>query len=510
MVLLFTLSVIQYSIVVRNDFVWDAKTIILEDPTIRDFSNIGSFFVKDYYNYISQEGSAIKDLKYYRPVVKILLALEYRMFGPRPYGYNAVNIILNAFVVVLCFAFVMTITGDKQLAFLSTVLYSVNPARVEVVSWVYSFSYIVTAFFSMLSLVLYVRKKYLISIVFFILALFSQEGSVMLPAIIIIYEYCIANEEPYRKYLKVSPYLIAMSAYIVIRRTAAGALQLTNLDYLTLFNTDAVILKKYIKMSFLPDAAITIYQKEFFHSLDREVLFSYAVISLLVLLGIVFFKKSRHYLFWYLWFFVWIIPIFNAGAVGEYLLNEKMIYLAVLGLCICITGFVMMASRSRLTVAGLFLCLICFHFTVTFHRNLYWKDSFTYLKKSFEFAPNFYLSHYALATEYVSRGDYLNALEEYRKTIALNPVYSYAHNNMGNVYLVLGDMDNAARSYEKTIEIDPVNPQPYYNLGLIAEKKERLGHALEHYRKYLSLVPQPESRILEHIRAVELKNREIM
>ncbi len=534
------LALIQYAYSFKNDFVWDANAVFREDPSIREFKYLPHYFTEDMLRHVDYLGAQGSQLKYYRPLTKTLHLLEYQLFGPNPVGYNAVNIILNAVVAVVGFLLICSITGKREAAFLAALLYAVNPARVEAVSWAYSDSYIITALLSLLALFFYHKKRYVLACAGFTLALFCHESAILFPAIILLYEYFLRREHTVRSYGRTLPFFAIAGLFLIIRRSVVGPLPFTDLDPITMFNTIAVVVKRSVKIFFLPDGLVTIYPREVFPGLTMEVVISYFLIFGLVMFGILLWRKKREYLFWYLWFFVWIAVSFNVGRFGEYLMADKSLNLASFGFCTLIALLSLDAGKYvRFAVAAV-LCLVLVHAGITFSRTLYWKDNDTYFSKVLQFAPRFRLAthslarHYAstgryeqainlylqtlesspdfypsasdLAELYVSLGRYDQAIAWYRKTIKMNPRYGQADCNLGNVYFLLGNDDQALVEWESAIQKDALNAMPYYNIGMVMEKRGEFADALRYYRTFISLNPEEMPPDLpERLKNVEQK-----
>lgn len=502
---LLLVSLLQYVYSIQNDFVWDSATVFREDPTIRDFKYIPDYFREDYYRRMPNEGEQVKRLLYYRPLIKIFHLFEYKAFGTNPLGYNIVNIVLNAAVVVLGFLFIVAATGSSNAAFLAALLYAVNPSRVEAVSWAYSDSYIITAFFSFLSLLLYQRRRYILSYAVFGLAILCHESAILLPAIVFLYEYLIEAGNGPRKFAQAAPFFAIAGAFLIIRRVVAGALPLTDIDPVTLLNTIVVVIKRYVKIFFSSDAPITIYPSELFPQLSQEVVLSYLVVFGLVIAGVSLWIKRKDYLFWYLWFFVWIAITFNIGRFGEYLMADKLLYLASFGLCALIALFVINAGRYRKFAVIAVSVLLVLHAATTFSRTRYWKDNITYFEKAVEFAPRFYYATFMLAEQYASMGRYDEAIVWYEKTANINPRFSYAYCNLGSSYYMKGDEMDAVRAWEKASQADPMNPMPYYNISMVMEKGGDFTKALQYYRKFIDLTPEKSPEMLGKLAALEEK-----
>ena len=440
LLVLVLVSVLQYSHSFGNGFVWDAKGVFVDDPTIRELKYLPRYFTEvsalgDPSRRTAPAGVSVTSIPYYRPLMKVVHLAEHAVFGTNPIPYNAVDILLNALVVALCFSVVRSVTGNPKVAFLSSLLYAVNPARAEVVSWSYSDPYIVGAIFSLSAFLLYDRRRYLLSLLSFGLALLSHETAVLVPFILLSYELLIRRDRTFAPVGRLSGFFLLAGIFLLLRRSVAGPMPVTDLGPFTLANAAVVLVNRYVKIFFLPDAPVTIYQYRpgMFASLNREVMLSYAAAALLSGFGLFLWLKKRPLFFWYLWFFVFISASFNVGRFGDYLMAEKMLYVASIGLCVVIAGLLESIGGKRLG-AGLVALFAVLHFGVTFHRTLFWTDTATYLEKALEFAPDFYLGHYALGNEHASQKRYDGAIQEYGKTLALKPDLSFAGGYISDLY----------------------------------------------------------------------------
>ncbi|MDA8084808.1 MAG: tetratricopeptide repeat protein [Nitrospiraceae bacterium] len=499
----FLVAFAQYSYSLGNDFVWDAKSVITEDPSIREVRSLPSFFTRDFWSSIPMDGKGQEYLKYYRPLIKILHLAEYSVFGPVPTGYNAVNVSLNALVAVLAMLVVSGMTGSLLTGVIAAVLYAVNPAGVEAVSWVYSDAYVLTALFSLACLLSYMHRRRMLSLLCLCLALLSHESAVLLPLVLIAYE-TLVRRSPLRYALrKTVPFLAVTAVFLGIRRAVVGPIPVTDLPFVTLANTIAVIVKRAVKIFFVPDAAVVIYPREVFPGLTGEVIVSYAAAALMLLAGGYLWVRNRVYFFWYAWFFLWLVPVMNAGSIGEYMMAEKSVYLPSLGFCVLIALLAVNAGRARTAALAAVLLFSVTHAYMTFSRLKYWSDDVTYMEKALEFTPDFFPLNYALGQAYAFRGDYDRSIIRYQRVIEVNPRMSNAYCNLGNIFYMRGENDRAVAEWEKAIEADPDNPLPYYNVGMELEKRGRQRDALGLYRKYLSLAPDPPADVAGHIRGLE-------
>lgn len=134
--------------------------------------------------------------------------------------------------------------------------------------------------------------------------------------------------------------------------------------------------------------------------------------------------------------------------------------------------------------------------------------------------PTFALSargHYLSGDDYLKKGLYPLAINEYKKAIEINPYYKEAHHGLGKAYYAQGLYEEAKTFLNKAIELEANYWQAHNDLALVYERQGLLGEARESYDKALGISPQtPElhfnlARILtkegKYSRAIERYQR---
>lgn len=505
-VIFFVTSVLQYSLSLGNGFVWDAEVAFTEDPTIRKLSDLDRAFTEPPFKNFPVEGQNLGSLEYYRPLIKTLHIFEYQVFADNPVGYKAVNILLNAIVVALFFVFVLSAIKNIYVAVPATALYAVNPARAEAVYWTYADGYLIAALFCLIALIAYQRDRLWLALLAFTMALLSHETAIMLPMVVLLYAWLIEQRIDWKGYVPAFAFFGVILIYIAIRTMVIGSVPFTQLEPLTWLNSVVVMLQRFVKIFFIPDATITLYPDYFFSEFTIEVMVSYLMLAVFIGVGVFLFYKRRNYLFWYLWFFVWLAVSFNLGEFGSFLMSDKILYLAAGGFAVII-GLIAneFSSRQRKTAYVLIGVLAAVHAGMVFAKGPYWRNTKVYLEKAIEFTPGFYLAHYSLGYAYVKEQDYDRALAQFNLTIEADPAFSLAHNNIGNIYFMKREYDKALVSWQRAIETDPANPMPYYNVGLILQSKGDIKGALIYFDNYLKNAASPDPRAVMQIQQLRAR-----
>ncbi len=86
-----------------------------------------------------------------------------------------------------------------------------------------------------------------------------------------------------------------------------------------------------------------------------------------------------------------------------------------------------------------------------------------------------------LGNEAYRKGDYTEALKNYRDAAEARPESPEAHYNLGNAYYKLGEYDKALDEFRQAASLDPEMADAYYNAGDSLFRMKRYGDALKSY-----------------------------
>jgi tetratricopeptide (TPR) repeat protein len=86
-------------------------------------------------------------------------------------------------------------------------------------------------------------------------------------------------------------------------------------------------------------------------------------------------------------------------------------------------------------------------------------------------------------------GRWEDAIDAYRRVVALDPGYAAAWNNLGLLLHRMGQYDAARRAYVEALAQDKNCAEAAYNLGSLDEDSGDAEQAIQHYRQALALSP---------------------
>lgn len=164
-----------------------------------------------------------------RPVQNLVFFLLYQLFQLKPFGYHLLSLILHVFNVLLLFRLLSFLTDKTILRFTGSLIFLVHFVHEETLFWISSLANLLCCSFYLAGLFLFLnwrlnRKKwvlYLLSLMFFILALFSREDAITFP--LLIFLIVLFDFPPVQKLNKLmalkisSPFFLSIVFYFLFR-----------------------------------------------------------------------------------------------------------------------------------------------------------------------------------------------------------------------------------------------------------------------------------------------------
>ena len=132
----------------------------------------------------------------WNPLVWLSLMFDYQLHGLNAGGYHLTNLILHVMSALLLFWLFNRMTGVIWKSAFVAALFALHPLHVESVAWIAERKDVLSAFFWMLTLCLYVYytekpviRRYLPVLFCFVLALMSKSMVVTLPVVMLLLDY---------------------------------------------------------------------------------------------------------------------------------------------------------------------------------------------------------------------------------------------------------------------------------------------------------------------------------
>ncbi|MBI2054447.1 MAG: tetratricopeptide repeat protein [Candidatus Staskawiczbacteria bacterium] len=476
----------------------DDNALILDNiDFLSNIGNIFSVFARDVF-YATHGLSA-----YYRPLLTVSLMFDAVISGQSPAMYHFTNIIIHLAGSSLVFTALLKLKYSRIASFFLAVIFSVHPALTQAVAWIPGRNDSLLAVFVLASFIFFLdfiekgkNRSVFWSAFFFLLAIFTKETALLLPAVFLFYAFL--RYFPLKNILfKFSiPWIVSVVVFFLLRHIAfENPLQARFKDiFLSVFFNLPALIQLLGKVFFPFNLSVL--------PIIQDTTFIFGAMGIFFILILVIMKardKSspagsfKMMLFGIAWFIVFLLPSFirpNAFVTADFI--EHRLYLPFFGIIIFL-------AESRLpkfledsfggwhffgwiVLASIFFVVSFLHQNNFYNRTAFWKNAalnsphsplaqrnlgaMYYLDGQYDLAEEYYkksltinktepMVHNNLGLIYVSRGLFLEAEKEYLEELSLNPNYDNARFNLGLLYYKAGKIEEAKKEWEKTLEINP-------------------------------------------------------
>lgn len=539
-ILLLAATLVSFWPVRHNGFLWDDRANILSNADFRGLS----------YENLEWMATAFH-MGHYHPLTWLSLAIDYELWGLEAKGFLLTNLFLHS-LTAICFFFVAravlrlargcrferetarlheTEPRESWLtlaAFGAALLFAIHPQRVESVSWVTERRDVLSGFFWMLTVLLWLSYGkaagsgrswlwYGGALMAFALSLSAKAWGITLPVVLLILDiYPLGRLIRQGRFADWAPRSRQLAAYplrrLVFEKVPFFALAVV-------FATTAYLAQKAVAMDMVKDHTLfdrviqsgyglLFYPWKFFWPAELLPLyllrhdfnplawpFLYAAIgSVLITMGIL--SQWRR---WPWLVVVWVIygiiisPVLGLTQSGQQIAADRYSYLACLGFAILAGGLFLKVQFRRfgpiavalsLSVIGLLLG------TATWRYTKEWKSEQTLWAYTLKHDPTNYvaLNNYGLTLE--EGDDSEGAYAYYEKAVALDPTYAGAYYNRGNMRSMKGDIAGALEDYDAALREDPKLVKALNNRGNIYRDLGRFDESLADHSEALRINPR--------------------
>ena len=150
---LLLLAAVPYLNALNNSFVYDDRLQIPGNPYVHSFRYLGRIFGSTVWTFEGAQGVT----NYYRPMMTFAYLIAYKLFGPIPFGFHLLSLVLHMGVVLLLFAVTEQLFGDRLLSLVAAGLFALHPIHTESVAWIAGITDLELSFFFLLTFLLYLR-----------------------------------------------------------------------------------------------------------------------------------------------------------------------------------------------------------------------------------------------------------------------------------------------------------------------------------------------------------------
>lgn len=493
-----------------NPFMWDDKQMILHNEGLRQgaASVVNAFSPSKWAGRTDDAGF----ISFFRPMHTLLSVFDYEVWGLNPFGFHLSNTLVHLFNTVFLFFLAVKLTSERAASFAAAAVFAVHPVHTESVTFISARVDLLAAAFMMPSFYFYLKAgknilswRYLVSLGLFWLALLSKEMAVMLPVLLSVYSWIY--EERGGRVAKAVPFFVVLGAYIAYRVFGLEvfvAQHQMRADVVTLASTAAAAAFDYIRLLVIPYPLKAYYTLTWYGPGSLKALAGFAVLIIAALLFILFYMKGRKTAAYGLaWTFISLAPVMNIGALGEFSIAERYLYIPSIGFSI-LAGlcFARFAEGSFARPAAIGLVVVVFVLgAMTVKRNMLWSNDLDFYTEMVRVAPTSAAAHGNLAHAYYNQGDIGKAIGEMEAASSLVPGNPDIKFELGSYYFQAKRPDEAASALEMAVRGRPANEMAWNLLGVSYAQSGKMEMAEGAFARAVELNPaSPAANNLKRLR----------
>jgi tetratricopeptide (TPR) repeat protein len=520
----------------KNGFIstWDDGAYVINNQAIQ---NLNQGLLKEIFT-TSVANS-------YVPLSVLTYAIEYKISGLNPFLFHFSNILLHLLCTLLVFQVLRMLKLSPVYAAAGALIFGIHPMHTESVAWIAERKDLLYSLFCLASIIVYInylnsqKKKlilFILSLLLFILALFSKITAVTLPLSLLLIDYYLERPFKSKVFIEKIPFFLfslifGIAEIIVFQRQGVfKATEITSIPDQVFMGFYA--LSVYIVKFFVPFQLSAIYP--WLSAPGHALPFLYYLSPLFILLlGFLIWlatRKNRAFLFGSLFFLINIVLMFQVQILtqGIGFLADRFSYMPYLGICFLVgwsfERLIQNKKELKILVLGVMFFIILIFTAITFNRNKIWENDFTLWNDVItKYPDNIFKSYANRGLAYSSLEQWNNAIDDFTRVIEMNPKYDWGYIDRGVAYQhasqweksvddfsraieinpgafdayagrsvsygVLGQPDKAIADFSTTIQMNPKYSKGYSNRGLTYANLGDLDKAIADYSKAIELEP---------------------
>jgi len=509
-------NILVFSQTSSFDFVnIDDGSLIYENPLIID-DNIS----------YSEVFQSKKFTPHYKPITFLTWKYQYNTFGSNPSSFHTINWILHVINSIILFLigikiFKVLYEDYKMVllsAFVLTLLFSINPLRIESVAWATERKDVLFSLFFLLSWYSYFlfidKNKYAFLILgafFYLLSGLSKSMGITLIIVLFLTDIWYNRKSIGKLFVEKAPYLIVFVGLLYLfglfgsgTKEASDILiasseksgQLTTVEFvdnLPLFMqwllSASFRFVAWLIHSLVPiNTSVSYSADEMFGFLGYSLLLFPIIVIALYFLA---WKKSTKLVLGGLLFFgITLSPVLTYTEVGQgTFLSDRYTYIPSIGIFLIVVYLINKWSASNTKKHALTAGILLFFIFTSLNNIGNWKNSETLFTHAIEISPTSAVAHLNLGLYYRVENQMQKALNTYNNGIKTNPNYPNLYRNRGKIYFDQNKMDLALGDFNKSLALLPNELEVLSNRGVCYAATQQWDKCFEDLNTALEINP---------------------
>lgn len=504
---------------IRRNFLWTAFIVGILLLALCTFSPLfsagflmldDSFLITDNpFVAFPSLASVLQIFRSYDPELYIpatLLSYQFdRMLGDfSPVFFHLHNIFLHLGSTGLVYWLFLMLTRSKGVSVFIALLFLFHPLQTEAVAWLSARKDLLSSFFALASLATYMshrslhgtsrRDVYLLSLVFFFVALLSKVSVAVLPLLLLL----IDPPSSRRLFIPRAhiPFWVLGILFALIGffgKTVALGHMSPAVSIIIACRSFFFILAHF----FFPTQLQPLYIVH-----DWEVSSLQGFLSAVGVLGVLVvtlrsLRKNSVFGQSMSAFLILLLPIgitfWKDGIV--YFPSDRYMYLALLPLSLTVLyalrslcdRFSIKPHRFLLSALAMIILLPCAF--LTFKQTSVWQSDTSLFTYVLALEPHSHVALSNLGNTARARGDVPSAIDYYKRAIDSKPDFAIAYRNAGSAFLANKNTLTAQQYYRHAIALSPENPAGYFGLGVALMQSKHFQQAERSFLRVIDLSP---------------------
>lgn len=510
---------ICFSPALNAPFIYDSKINIAENQQIKSLNNLWEdLFIpkttdRNLFKYVNDPA---------RPLTYLTFHLNYYVDKYNPTGYRLFNmgllLILGYLMYLFLFNILCTIypiTHSHWGAFVSSILFLLHPLNFHTTTYVYHRSEILSFIFYLTSLLFYHQnfknKNPLFicfSLISFILGLLSKQILLLLPFVILVFDYTFCSNYSFKKLWenksKWLSFFIIFLIYNLYRNIHLRTEFLfhpntTMTDTLFYFLHQPKNIILYIIKTIIPyNLLIMHFPKEIKNIADINFLIPVSLLCTIFFISLDILKKAktnprcRLYFFGIFFFFINILPTSSFFIASE-LMADRRVYIPMLGIII-ISNTLLIKLVLEKTILKKIIAVILLLLTITYtYKTISKNFKINHPEKIWEEVSNTYpnqsLPNVHLGISYANKKQFEKAKTLFNKALEITPDSTYALYNLAVLHYQLKDYNKALSYSLQATQLKKYNPKSKMLTADIYADLNQIEKSLLIYQELLNKYP---------------------
>ncbi len=507
-ILLVLVTFAVYSNSLNNEFVFDDESVVLGDESITSLSNIPKYFT-------AEQGFHKVIGRYYRPVVSATYAMDYALWGLKPFGFHLTNVLIHVINVLLLFGLLRLMFEKSTSKFkdygilIGTLIFALHPIHTEAVAWVSGRTDSLSCTFFFASFIYYLKfskkssgSNLVLTLFFYLFALLAKEMAITLPVMIILYDLVVVRlrvKDALKGKAKIYGALIVLSiAYLLLRWAVLKDIPqresyfyFYGKDTATAIYTMLQTIPIYFKLAVFPIGMVYHYGgflPYLSSPADFGVIFAVAFLAVTGFVAFYLYRRMPVVSYALIFFFITLLPVLNIVPTMNFMADRFLYIPSVFLSLITVTVlFKYYTPKSKNIIYSITVIILVGYGFMTIVRNAEWKTN-DILFMSADGIPGSVL-YVNIGNIYANKGQYDIAEKYYRKAIDLRVETILGNNNMGKLFMIKGNMDSAYYYIHKAYTLDSLSPEPIHTMAQLYARGEKISESIYWLEKLQTVTP---------------------